>query len=78
MQKKEWVSLKKLNDEDDFVKELKVGERFLYGSKVSEQSTEIGGNIWYYQVIKIDEAGCEYMPVFDMLEEDVVIKSEEE
>ena len=76
MQRKEWVSLKKLNDEDDFKKELKVGDKFLYGPKLSEQITGIGGNIWYYQVIKIDKA-VEYMPVFDILEEDE-IKLEEE
>ena len=69
MQRKEWIMLKKLKDEDDFKKLLTVGERFLYGSKMTEQIALPGQNIWYFQVVRIDET-VEYMPVFDMLEKD--------
>jgi len=69
MQRKEWITLKRLKDEDDFKKELVVGERFLYGQKLIEQTALPGESIWYYQVIKIDET-VEYMPVFDILEKD--------
>ncbi len=69
MQRKEWIALKRLKDGDDFKKELVVGERFLYGSKVVEQVARPGESIWYYQVIKIDET-VEYMPIFDILEKD--------
>ena len=73
MQKKEWIQLKRLKDEDDFKKELKLGERFLYGLKMTEQAGQPGENIWYYQVIKIDKA-VEYMPIFDILEKDLELQ----
>ena len=69
MQKKEWSQLKRLKDEDNFKEVLVLGERFLYGLKMSEQAAQPGENIWYYQVIKIDQA-VEYMPVYDILEKD--------
>lgn len=70
MHKKEWITLKKLKDEDDFKTELKLGERFLYGHKLTEQTPQPGDNIWYYQVVSM-ENNCEYMPVFDILEKDL-------
>lgn len=69
MLKREWITIKRLKDEDDFKKELKAGDRFLYGQKVIEQSPQPGDDITYYQVIRIDET-VEYMPVFDILEKD--------
>jgi hypothetical protein len=69
MERKEWITLKRLKDEDDFKKVLVVGERFLYGPKMIEQVVQQGEKIWYYQVIKIDKT-VEYMPVFDILEKD--------
>lgn len=69
MQRREWLKLKRLKDEDDFKSKLELGERFLYGHKVTEQIANPGDNIWYYQVIKIDET-VEYMPIFDILEKD--------
>ena len=69
MQRKEWITLKRLKDEDDFSK-LEIGERFLYGGKMVEQVARPGESIWYYQVIRFSETGTEYMPVFDILEKD--------
>ena len=73
MQKIEWITLKRLKDEDNFKEVLKVGERFLTGSKLIEQNPQPGDRIWYFQVIKIDET-VEYMPVSDVLEKEHVLK----
>ena len=73
MERTKWLNLKKLQDEDDFSEELKVGECFIYGTKMTEQleTAQPGDTITYFQVIRINDSNnVEYMPVFDTLEED--------
>lgn len=74
MQKREWLCLKKLTDEDDFREVLAVGDKFLYGPKLCDQTPENDDNIWYFEVTRVSET-VEYMPCIDKLEKDREIET---
>ena len=70
MRKHRWSRIKKI-EEDDMSK-LRINELFLAGDAVVAQleSKNVGDNITYYKVIKKQGNNIEYIPVFDILEED--------
>lgn len=72
MRKIEFLMLPKLDKEDDFTDKLKIGDKFLFGNRMIEQTEnkQIGEEITYYQVIRIKGKNCEYMPRFEILQED--------
>ena len=72
MRHSEFHRLRTFEDEKD-MKDLKVGDCFLYGQRVIAQKTnkKIGDPISYYQVIGVTETGgIEYTPIFDNLIKD--------
>jgi hypothetical protein len=61
-------------EESENLKDLELGEHFLYGSRVIAQKTtkKIGDSISYFEVIAVNEetGNIEYTPVFDYLKKD--------
>ena len=72
MKMREWLSLPKLKNEDDFSSKLNRNDKFLYGDRMIQQLEEKkkGQEITYLQVLKVEGKNVEYMPRFEILEED--------
>lgn len=70
MKKFNFMMLPKLDNEDDFSKKLKIGDCFLYGSKMKSQieTKKEGDEISYFRVIRIENKNVEYSLQFDILE----------
>ena len=66
----EWRRLPKMENEDAFHIKLKVGDKFLYGLRQISQieTKEVGQEINFYTVLRIEGKNCEYVLSFDMLE----------
>lgn len=64
------MKLPELTDEND-VRKLKVGDRFLYGSHVINQKQMEkgdGSTLTYFEVISKSQNGIEYIPIYDYME----------
>jgi hypothetical protein len=50
------------------------GEKFLYGPRMIDQleTKQIGEEVTYYQVLRISGKNVEYMPRFELLQEDFI------
>jgi pyruvate-formate lyase-activating enzyme len=70
MTKYKWLRLREYEDLVNV--DLKVGDKFLYGTAMINQkdSKEIGQQIVYFEVIKAEGKNIEYTQIFDTLEED--------
>lgn len=71
MKRQEFSRIPEFEDLDD-TSGLNVGDKFLYGLSVrsQKQNKRDGEEVCYYQVISKSNAGIEYMPIFDILEQD--------
>lgn len=69
MKADEWYRVKVVEDISNY--NLKLGDKFLYGSKVANQkeTKKIGDKITYYEVIKIDGNSVQYVIRIENLEE---------
>lgn len=58
-----------IENESDILK-LRKYDRFLYGTSMIDQrqTKEIGQQITYYEVIKVDGNKVEYKPVYDIID----------
>jgi hypothetical protein len=72
MKQSKWAQIKQLENEDDFSKELKKGDIFVYGNRMTQQlqTKKPDEPISYYKVINIDGKNVEYITEFDRLEKD--------
>jgi len=72
MKQKNWISILRLEDKDDFSAKLKKGDVFLYGTRMTEQqqTKKVGDDITYFTVIQKKDKSVEYAQVFDVLEKD--------
>lgn len=68
----EFSRIKKIMKEDESLYDMKIGDKFLYGSKMLEQRNikKVGDGVTYYEVISINKSTkrIEYVPKFDILE----------
>lgn len=70
MRQYEFLKLPRLTDQDDFSKELEIGDKFLYGPKMISQieSKLIGEEICFYKVYNKKEKNVEYGLGYEILE----------
>ena len=66
----EWRKIKKMENKNSFHTELKVGDKFLYGTKqISQVETKKSGDkINFFTVLNIKNKNCEYVLSFDEIE----------
>jgi hypothetical protein len=74
MKIREFLMLPKLIKEDDFSIKLKPKSKFLFGERMIEQieTKTTGDEITYYQVLKLSGKNVEYIPRYEILEEDFI------
>ena len=72
MKKMDFARLKELDDDMD-MSGMKVGDKFLYGKNIISQksSKEVGQPITYYEVIEKEGSNAVFMPIYDILQEDI-------
>ncbi len=73
MKYRQWLMLPKLKDLDDFSDTLIPGDKFLYGNRMVDQleTKKKGEEITYFQVLKVSGTNVEYVPRYEILEEDI-------
>ena len=69
MKKEKFFDLPRMKDEDD-LKKLEIGDKFLYGDRmVAQIETKIAGQeISMFEILNKKENSVEYVLVFDKLE----------
>ena len=72
MKKSKWLHLKEIDEEEKIFKSVEMDEYFLTGDSVIRQKEikEIGQQITYYKLIKKTKNNVEYVPIYDIIEED--------
>ena len=69
MKKQKFERLPQFDDENDLMK-LKIGDSFLYGSRMIEQlsNKNEGQEVSYYKVLNKTNYSIEYIPIFDTID----------
>jgi hypothetical protein len=69
----EWRRIKKMENENSFHTELKVGDKFLYGNQQIAQveKKKAGDRINFFTVLRIEGKNCEYVLSFDEIEDKI-------
>lgn len=66
----EWRRMKKMENEDSFHTDLKIGDKFLYGNQqiCQIEKKKAGDRINFFTVLNIKDKNCEYILSFDEIE----------